>query len=329
MDVFSGVILVYRTQNSSLADEGNMNASSPMGGLSPRAERIIRVLSTWTVLGLAISAAILSFAGLQQLSLEAGFSHSIAWLLPIVIDGMVLTGSLGVVSSSLAGASTWYPWTLTITGVIASIAGNVAIAHPNLSSRLVHATGPITFALSIEGLLRIYRASAVATAERDRVKAAKEEAEIEKQNRREEREERKAARLLEASLLPATTPVVLPLAPTTVTIEKKVTPPNKNGESVKERILTLMVDNPKISGAEVARQLNIDDSYARRIIRDIHKEQEKSATEIPLENTQVINTEESLSKEIELAPVVIAEEMTLEQVNLSPIREENPFALDE
>lgn len=316
-----------------------MNTSPPphVVGLSPRAEKIIRVVSTWTVLGLAISAAILSFAGLQELALEAGLSHSIAWLLPVAIDGLVLTGSLGVISSSLAGASTWYPWTLTIIGVIASVAGNVAVALPNPSSRLVHATGPIIFALSIEGLLRIYRASAVATAEKDRVTMVKEEADIEKQIRREEREERKAARLFEASLASAT-PMVTPVAGATM-IEKIVFNPTVRGgesvkESVKERITTLMLSNPQISGAEVGRQLSIDDSYARKIIRDIHKEQEKVTVKVLLEDATATVVKEIVVSEniepslLEEVPVMTKEETSPNQTESIPLKEENPFAFN-
>ena len=257
-----------------------MNASGPTSGLSPRAEKIIRVLSTMTVLALAVAAAILSFSGLQQLSLKAGLSHSIAWLLPVVIDGLVLTGSLGVVASSLVGISTWYPWTLTITGVLASVAGNVAIAHPNLSSRLVHATGPIVFALSVEGLLRIYRASALATAHREKARIAKEELEFEKQTRREERETKRESRVSEARIN------LIALAPAEATQDKQaLTPlptiqmtPNQNeaiaakAVSTKIRVMALLESEPNISGAEVARKLGLDGSYARKITRGIRNE---------------------------------------------------------
>lgn len=322
-----------------------MNASGPISGLSPRAERLIRVLSTVTVLCLAIAAAILSFSGLQQLSLKAGISHSIAWLLPVVIDGLVLTGSLGVVSSSLVGMRTWYSWTLTILGVIASVAGNVAIAHPTLSSRLVHSAGPLTFALSIEGLLRIYRSSALATAHRERAKIAKEEADLEKQARREEREARKEAKLLEAIShsststststsisIPAFTPAVIPSVALTsgieppsiqtpvsdiVTISSTIT--HKAG-TTKEKVAALLNTEPDITGAEVARRLDLDDSYARKTLRDIKKEREiASIKENLVEDIQQV-------KGIEVQEV---EKITLEEKKLEIIKESldiDPFA---
>jgi len=312
-----------------------MNASGPISGLSPRAERLIRVLSTITVLCLAIAAAILSFSGLQQLSLKAGISHSIAWLLPVVIDGLVLTGSLGVVSSSLVGMRTWYSWTLTILGVIASVAGNVAIAHPTLSSRLVHSAGPLTFALSIEGLLRIYRSSALATAHREKVRLAKEEADLEKQARREEREARKEAKLLEtishsspSISVPALAPVVAstskiesPSIQTSVsdivTISSTIT--HKVG-TTKEKVAALFNAEPNITGAEVARRLDLDDSYARKTLRDIKKEREiATVKENLIEDIQQV-------KEMEVQEI---EAINLEEKKIEIIKESldnDPFA---
>lgn len=136
-------------------------AQAPFGLSLTGAQRIRRITIV-TVFLLAVAAAVLSFAGLQQLAIEAGYSPELAWLLPLVIDGLVITGSLGVVASSLVGVSTWYPWLLTMLGVVASVAGNVAVANDDFMSRAVHATPPLALALAVEGLIRIYRVGAVA-----------------------------------------------------------------------------------------------------------------------------------------------------------------------
>lgn len=242
-----------------LADEKQMS-NRPLSGLSPRTEKIIRRLSTVTVLGLAIAAAILSFSGLQELSIRAGISHSIAWLLPIVIDGMVLTGSLGVVASSLVGIGTWYPWTLTIIGVVASIAGNVSVASHNLSSRLVHATGPVTFALSIEGLLRIYRASAVANANRERDRLAKEEA---AKSTSDEARSASRTHIVSPSSTSRST-VKAPASPVVLELDNGGAAPTKI-----ERLKDLWLQQPNITGADAARTLGLDPSYARKILREL------------------------------------------------------------
>jgi hypothetical protein len=251
-------------------------------GLSPRNERIIRRLSTVTVLILAIAAAILSFNGVQHLALTSGFSKSLAWLLPIILDGMVITGSLGVISASLVGISPWYPWLLTIIGVASSIAGNVAAAPHNFTARLVHAAGPAVFALSVEGLLRIYRVSAEATIQRETARIAKEEADYEKQLKSEERAERKREREREresqntqqvnATVLPISsnsgneqTPPLSTSAPKDYT-NIQVKPTGSRG-----RIMEYLKNNLEakdISAGEISRILATDPSLTRKTVRE-------------------------------------------------------------
>lgn len=225
-----------------------MPSPLPVSGLTPRAEKRIRFLSASTVFILAVAAAILSFTGLRDLAVKSGISPDIAFLLPLVVDGMVLTGSLGVIASALTGISTWYPWFLTLFGVAASIAGNVLAAPPDTVSRMVHAMAPATFALSIEGLLRIYRAAAVAHAERERVRIAREDAAAERAARAEARAQRVAAAALELD-----NPGGL----------------GGTGPTAKERIAVMLAANPDLTGGQISRSLGIDASYARKLLREL------------------------------------------------------------
>ena len=279
----------------SLADEKQMS-NRPLSGLSPRAETIIRRLSTITVLGLAISAAILSFSGLQQLSLQAGISHSIAWLLPVVIDGMVLTGSLGVVASSLVGIGTWYPWTLTLIGVIASIAGNVSVASHNLSSRLVHAAGPVTFALSIEGLLRIYRASAVASANRER-------------DRLEQEAKLKSPEYTPQAKSDLSRKGLITNATTQTSSGQKLELKDSNLQSTEptkiDQVRELWLANPDITGGEASRRLGLDASYARKILKELRGNAINSIDE-GVENTLVVDVSNNTDSAVEMTPAIMA-----------------------
>lgn len=285
-----------------MTDDKKMNVGIS-SGLSPKAEKLIRALSTLTVLGLAISAAILSFSGLQELSIKAGISHSIAWLLPVVVDGMVLTGSLGVVSSSLVGIGTWYPWTLTILGVSASIAGNVAIAPHNLSARLVHAAGPVTFALSIEGLLRIYRASAEATVHREKDKVAKEEQEYERETKALERAARREQRKQEVikvidSPVSASQDIAQSVKPVVALKENKKTVSGGTRDKIRE----LWLNNQDISGGDVAKTLGVDPSYARKTLRYLRANEQSSSeskSEEMSQEVEVSNHEERATTALE------------------------------
>lgn len=231
-------------------------ALAPAHGLSSRAARILQNSSMVTVVTLAVSAAVLSFTGLRDIAERSGIDPSLSWLFPIIVDGLVVTGSLGVIAADLVGVRTWYPWLLTMTGVTFSVAGNVAAAPPDPVSQLVHAIAPTTFALSIEGMLRIYRASAIATAQRETALAAKEEKRAEREERRLERE----AKLLEITARQTQPGQTQPAyRPNT----------GNEGPTARDRIVDLLKTSPNVSGGEAARQLGLDPSYARKILREV------------------------------------------------------------
>jgi len=244
-----------------LADSFTMAKIQPhLHGLTPRAEKIIQNISMVAVAILAVGAAILSFTGLQQIALEAGFSPYLAWIFPVIIDGMVLTGSLGVVSANLVGINTWYPWTLTMMGVTASIWGNVASAPDNITAQLVHAIPPITFALSIEGMLRIYRASAHASAQREAKVFAAEERRIEREARAAERKAKLEIATLKAQPVASVKP-----------LQAKVAILNNGEPTARQRIIDYLKGNPEATGGQVARELQLDASYARKLVKDIRE----------------------------------------------------------
>jgi hypothetical protein len=257
-----------------------MASTTPAHGLSPRAERFIRVLSTFAVLVLAVGAAVLSFSGLVSLAATAGFPPAFAWLLPVIIDGMVLTGSLGVVAADLVGISTWYPWALTILGVVLSVWGNVVSAPQNLTAQTVHAIAPLTFALSIEGMLRIYRAAAAATLQREQAAAAADE-------RRAEREARAHERAMKAqavAVVPhtvANAPVTVAMAPVQAGVP--ATPNGGTGNTARARIVEYLKNNPEATGGSVARALDLDPSYTRKIIRELKDDE-------PVQSNEAVNT---------------------------------------
>lgn len=232
----------------------------PIHGLTPRAEKLFQSISMVAVTILALGAAILSFTGLQDIALQAGFAPQLAWILPIIIDGMVLTGSLGVVTANLVGLNTWYPWALTGMGIVASIWGNVMSSPTDLTSQVVHAIPPITFALSIEGVLRIYRASAHATALREAKIVAAEERKIEREARAAERQAKIEIAL---SKQQASTPQVAQV--------QNVRPltTSEGQPTARQRITSYIADNPEATGGQIARELNLDPAYARKLVKDI------------------------------------------------------------
>lgn len=219
-------------------------------GMSPAATRRIRRVTVTAVALLALIAAVLSFEGLRTLALDAGIHPNLAWLLPLVIDGLVIVGSLGVITATLVGTAVWYFWLLTLLGVVVSIIGNIAAAPDTLLAQSVHAIPPLVFALSIEGLLAIYRASAQATTP-------------------------------EPPALPPETPP----SPTHST-EHPPTPattpdpaPSDSGHSTaRQRLRTLLKEQPDITGTRAAETLGIDPSHARKLLREERAKQAPTST---------------------------------------------------
>lgn len=272
---------------------------APLGLSVPAASRFRRVTVS-TVGLLALFAAFLSFAGLRLLALEAGIPVELAWIFPILIDGLVLTGSLGVIASTLTGISTKYPWFITLLGIAASVVGNVASAPDDFLSRAVHAAPPIVFALSIEGLLRVYRVGAAALV----VQVQHEQEELEREELERHNLQMTPQKVTEKrspELKPKTAPVPAPVQPLPV---ESATPPSedrniivvpentpKNTLTARERIVQLLEEDPEITGAEAARKLNIDASHARKILRSLRetsRDQEPTA-----ENPNPINEYET------------------------------------
>lgn len=107
----------------------------------------------WTV---ATTSAILSYAGIRQVGVTAGFGPVLSWLLPICIDGLVLAGALVVLDAEAKQTGKAFGWVLTLTGVLASIAANVATADGPVGIA-AHAAPPAILALTLEAWLHTMR----------------------------------------------------------------------------------------------------------------------------------------------------------------------------
>lgn len=149
----------------------------PLGGvLTPHMERSIRLGSIGSAVVIAISAMVLSYAGLHDLAIDAEIHPRFALLVPIMVDGLQFVGSLGVVYSTLSGLRSWYPWVLMLMGVSVSAWGNWQAAPDQLTAKLLHAAAPIILALVLEELLRVMRHKVHLHAEREAEAAAEDEA---------------------------------------------------------------------------------------------------------------------------------------------------------
>jgi hypothetical protein len=89
----------------------------------PRSGRI----AVWTaVVGtvfIAVGAFWLSFTALTDLADASGIAATQAWACPLIVDGIIVVGTVAVVA--LAGQrGAWYPWMLLMIGTAVSVAAN-------------------------------------------------------------------------------------------------------------------------------------------------------------------------------------------------------------
>jgi ABC-type uncharacterized transport system permease subunit len=72
---------------------------------------------------IAVGAFWLSFTALADLANRSGIAPTQAWAWPLIVDGIIVVGTVAVVA--LAGRrDAWYPWMLLIAGAAASVAAN-------------------------------------------------------------------------------------------------------------------------------------------------------------------------------------------------------------
>lgn len=81
----------------------------------------------WTAIAgtvfIATGAFWLSFTALADLANRSGIAPTQAWAWPLIVDGIIVVGTVAVVA--LAGRrDAWYPWMLLIAGAAASVAAN-------------------------------------------------------------------------------------------------------------------------------------------------------------------------------------------------------------
>lgn len=140
-----------------------------------RSDRRIFVASSTVVVILALAAGILSYSALKTLAVMSGINPILALLFPLVIDGLILSGTLLVLFFAVRGKRTIFGIFLTLLGVVASIAGNVAVSDDNLTHQIVHGAPALVLFLSLEALTILLRTR---FKEREEVKSPAKEEEL-------------------------------------------------------------------------------------------------------------------------------------------------------
>jgi len=131
-----------------------MTAAQP----APPVSGPVRVTTVGAVLIVALVAALVSYAHMQEVAARAGEGWR-AGLMPLSVDGLVVAASMVLLTRRRAGlGGGWLAWSALLGGVGASLAANMAAAEPTLLARLVAAWPALAFAVAFELLLQQRRA---------------------------------------------------------------------------------------------------------------------------------------------------------------------------
>lgn len=124
--------------------------------------RLARNLSAAVV---ASIAAWSSYQHMVHVALSVGERPDVAYVLPLSVDGMLVVASVAMVDDKRAGrAVRWSAKVAFTTGVLASVAANVAAAHPTIGARIVAAWPALALLLTVELLTRAGKALKTAAA---------------------------------------------------------------------------------------------------------------------------------------------------------------------
>lgn len=96
---------------------------------------------------IAIGAFVLSFAALTDLAERSGIQPNLAWIWPIIIDGMIVAATVAIVAlNGFNRRAMIYPWSLLFFGAIVSTAANSTHAILTVDS-IVNGVPPLVSAL--------------------------------------------------------------------------------------------------------------------------------------------------------------------------------------
>lgn len=99
--------------------------SGAAGGLRGWSHSWVGRISVAGTTLLAVGGFVLSFAALRDLAVRVGMPADLAWLWPLLIDGMIVESTLAVVALAQRGSrAVWYAWFLLAVGAVVSVGSN-------------------------------------------------------------------------------------------------------------------------------------------------------------------------------------------------------------
>jgi Protein of unknown function (DUF2637) len=135
--------------------------------VSASADRWIRRTTIGCVGMLALIAGTVSYLHMHLLVELHGQPGWVAALTPLSVDGMIVAASTTLLADSRSGGRGGIlPWALLVTGSVASLAANVAVAEPTTTGHVIAAWPSFSLIAAYELLMRQVRRAAETAAPR-------------------------------------------------------------------------------------------------------------------------------------------------------------------
>jgi hypothetical protein len=118
--------------------------------------------ANWTTVATRATTAVVagvagfsSYRHIVEVARAAGEHGSVALVLPLSIDGLIVVGTMAMVDDKRSGRQPRLSARVALgVGVVATLAANIASAQPNLTARLVAAIPAVAFLITVEVLAR-------------------------------------------------------------------------------------------------------------------------------------------------------------------------------
>lgn len=119
--------------------------------------KTISFVSAILVLLIAVFAFVLSFDAIRNEAISQSIKPSIAWMVPFIIDGLMIVLSIGVLRAALYGESTKVNWIFIFTFTGVSIVFNWWHAAPTMQGRALAVLYPVSLLIAFESFMNQVR----------------------------------------------------------------------------------------------------------------------------------------------------------------------------
>ena len=121
--------------------------------------KVISFISAFLVLVIAIFAFILSFSAIRQLAIDATVPVNIAFMVPLIVDGLMAVLSVSILRAYLMNEDTRLNWFFVCVFTAVSIGFNYAHSDKSIPGIAIAILTPIALVIAFESFMKQIRQS--------------------------------------------------------------------------------------------------------------------------------------------------------------------------